>query len=219
MDPITLGGGLIILVTAAVSAAIAHYSNKVARVNAALDKFKTALAQYATAYQFEECDKPVIEAVRQYVKSLRSKGSLSEIMSKMEVNDRKAYMQKVVREIARAMNVEVHGINIVDLGPNTFGQSYVDNGKFMVDLNEALLIADPDRLLQTVCHELRHLLQMQALSDDKWGFSNNRKAQWMIAFQNYVQAEGDIEMQYPAYIMQSIEIDANKFAAVVTSED
>lgn len=219
MDPITIGGGILLLVTAAVSAAIRHYQNKVAKINATLGKLATALEQYAKAYQFEECDKPVINAVKHYVKSQRSKGKLSTVINSMELNDRKDYMNKIVREIARIMNIELSDINIIDLGPYTFGQSYIEDGKYKIDLNEVVLIADPDRLLQTVCHELRHLQQMQALCDDKWGFSNHRKAQWMMSFNDYIQSDTDSEMQYAAYVMQSVEIDANKFAIEVTGEE
>lgn len=218
MDPITIGIGIVILVTAAVSAAVRHYNNKVKRANEALDKLAKVLGQYADAYLFEDCDKVVINEVKQYTKRLRAKGKLSEIMQSMNLKDRKDYISKVVCEIAFIMKVELSDINIIDLGPYTFGQSYVDDGKYKIDLNEVVLIADPDRLLQTVCHELRHLQQMQSLSDDKWGFSNNRKAQWILAFNNYVQADSDSEIQYTAYVMQSIEIDANKFANEVTGE-
>lgn len=219
MDPITIGGALVIFVTTAVATAIAHYRNKIAQTNAALAKFATALTQYAQAYEFEECDKPVISAVKNYIDSLRSNGNLASIMESMDMEDRKSYIHKIVREIARLMKIDVSDINIVDLGPFLFGQSYNEGGKYKVDLNESMLVANPDRLLQTACHELRHLQQMQSLENDKWGFSINRKAQWMAAFTNYVNNEDGSQLQYAAYVMQSIEVDANKFAIEVAGNN
>lgn len=219
MEPITIGVGLVILVTAGVAMAISHYREKIAKTNAALAKLAIALAQYAEAYQFEECDKPVINAVKNYIDNLRSNGNLNSIMESMDLDDRRSYFQKIVREIARLMRIDVADIIIVDLGPCIFGQSYMDDGKYKVKLNEAILIANPDRLLQTACHELRHLQQMQALTNDKWGFSNNRKAQWMTAFNSYVNIEDGSQLQYMAYVLQSIEIDANKFAIEVAGDN
>ncbi len=215
MEPITIGSGIFILVTASVAIAIKHYRTKIARKNAELQKLATALSQYAEAYQFEDCDTPVIEALSNYVTSLRSNGTLATIMNRMDVSQRKEYMVKVVRNIARIMNIELSEVNINNLGQFVFGQSYKENDEYCVDLNEVLLIADPDRLLQTVLHELRHLQQMQALVNDNWGFSINRKAQWILAFSNYVDAEEGSNFQYLAYAMQSVEVDANKFAAKV----
>ncbi|MDE7135097.1 MAG: hypothetical protein K2N91_00540 [Muribaculaceae bacterium] len=219
MEPITIIGGIVLLVTATVATAITHYRNKIAKTNAALAKFAAALTQYAEAYQFEECDKPMISAVKNYIDTLRCKGNLATVMESMDMADRKSYIHKVVREIASLMKIELSDINIVDLGPYLFGQSYIEAGKYKVDLNEAMLVADPDRLLQTACHELRHLQQMQALENDKWGFSINRKAQWMAAFNNYVNNEDGSKLQYIAYVMQSIEVDANKFAIEVAGDN
>jgi len=217
MEPITIGTGIVILVAAAVAAAIRHYKNKIAKTNEALKKLEQSLGQYANAYQFEDCDRPVIDAVKQYIKRLRARGKLSVIMDSMDLEDRKDYIKRVVRDIANIINIELSEISIRYLGEYTFGQSYVEEGKYKIDLNEVVLMADPDHLLQTVCHELRHLQQMQALCNDRWGFSNNRKAQWMKAFNDYVNPETD--MQYTAYRLQSIEVDANNFAKEVTSED
>lgn len=218
MDPITIGGGLVIFVLAATAIAIDHYKTKIKSTNAAMDKLRVALGQYAEAYQFEECDTPVINAVKDYISSLRSGGSLADVMGSMDLDERKVFMQKIVREIANIMDIDLSNINIEYLQATVFGQSYMDGENYNIDLNEAILIADPDRLLQTACHELRHLQQMQALKKDKWGFSINRKAQWMMAFNYYVNAEDNSEIQYIAYVLQSIEVDANKFALEVNSE-
>lgn len=220
MEPITLAiAGMVFLVTAAVSVAVTHYRTKVAAKNADIDKLRTSLEQYASTYQFEPCDAPVIAAVRKYISGLRAKGNLSGIMQDMDLNDRKAYTARVVRDIAKAMDIGIDDINICDLGLFVHGAAYNEDGRFKIDINEALLIADPDALLNTICHELRHVQQLQSLMHDKWGFSNQRKAQWMASFDNYVNVDERNEAQYAAYERQPIEVDANMFAEAVTSHN
>ena len=84
-----------------------------------------------------------------------------------------------------------------------------DRNPVTIYLNEVLLVADPEQLVKTMCHELKHCVQYQSLTNNIWGYSPQRIAQFLYSWREYVSC--DSRESYEAYLKQIIEIDANKY--------
>ena len=67
-----------------------------------------------------------------------------------------------------------------------------------------------------MCHEFRHCVQYNSISDNKKGYSNERIAQWIYSLNNYVAVEYMEDMA--GYESQIAEVDANNFAEAVMGE-
>lgn len=213
MELVTLAiGGIVILVTAGVAWVIDKYV-EVQRKNREIDALRTAIAQYAQTYSFEDCDVKIINKCRKYI-SRKFGNNIEGAFAKCETMEaKKQFATEIVKELSECMGVDVDKVVFEDLGLFTRGCANSENGKMYIVLNEALLIADPEQLVKTTCHELRHCTQFQSFSDNKWGFSSQRVAQWLYSWHHYVDC-GSAEA-YEAYQQQIIEIDARNFADAV----
>lgn len=211
MEPITTTIAIITAVTAAV--ATRQYV-KLRNKNEEIDSLLRALNQYSSSYAFEKCDMPMINECSKYLHKYLGNSSLAEKLEGLTREEQKRIIENFVSELAKRMKVRLSSINIQPLGGGTLGAEIVDNdGNIQLYLNEDLIDADPDRLVFIMLHELRHAVQDSALRNDVWGFSDERKAQWLIGNQQYVCA--DSEAKFRAYYFQILENDANAFAKAV----
>ncbi len=202
-------GGTVIVVSAALGIAIKKHK-EVKQKNAEIEALRRSLNGYAETYSFEKADEELIKKCQAKIKELFHNGIEKEFNKYQTIEERKAFAQKVVSELAKCMNVKVDKIKIEDLGPCTRGVAVPDNGEVTIYLNEVILVADPEQLVKTMCHELKHCVQYQALTNNVWNYSPQRLAQYLYSWERYVSCDS-IE-SYEAYVKQIIEIDANKFA-------
>lgn len=205
MDPITiatLGIGTLLV------AAIIIYRN-FQKKNNELKAAIAALETYSQTYAFETCDEEIIKKVSNYLQN-KFGGNYEEIFDNYKsLEEKKAFFQKIALELAAEMQVEIGNLSIESTEPGVLGAT-TGNGKDVI-INEVLLIADPKQAICTLCHEFRHCMQYQAIFDNKWGFSDQRIAEWIYSFKRYNECRG----LFLAYANTIVEIDAENFANTV----
>lgn len=198
-------GGIVIVVAAIYL--------KIQKKNAAIRDFQALVEKYIKNYQFEECDKPMIERCRLYISS-RFSGRIEDHFARYETEaEKEQLLYSVAQELISRMNVKVDKVEILDLDPHTHGQAGKSpTGEVVVQLNKNLLHTDPKQLIKTLCHELRHCVQFQSITDNVWGYSDQRVALWMANKEDYFNP---MERTFETYELQPLELDANAFAEAV----
>lgn len=199
-------GGVAIAIALVIAARIIHYKEVVEeqqeRINIIVQKMSE---EFANSYHFVECDRKMINDTVKMLLSECPEGIQERLLSFGSHEMRKEYVEDLVRHIADVMGVELEGVEITDDMPDcTLGlyqQGYIT-------INEVHIEADPERLLHTIIHELRHGVQFQACQEgkDQWGFSTETKAYWYKNFVLYV------DEPYELYVNQPLERDANTIA-------
>ena len=213
MEPITLTVAIITGVATATSVIVRQY-RKIKAKNEEIESLVNALTQYSSTYAFEDCDRPMIEGCRLTLQNFLNGQSLSQKLEGKTQEEKTRIVTDLVNKIAAEMQVDVAALHIQTLAGCTMGCEIVnEEGRIELYLNDILIDLDPDKLVFVILHELRHGVQDSALRDDKWGFSDMRKAQWLMGNRQYVRA--DAETKFRAYQHQIVENDANEFAKAV----
>lgn len=211
MEPITTTIAVITAITSCIS--LRQYV-KLKNKNEEIDSLLAALNQYSSSYAFEICDEAMIDDCQKFLSSYLKGKSFSQLLEGKTEDEKKRITEKLVSELAKRMKVNISTINIQQLSEGTLGAEAVDdNGNILLYLNADILTIDPDRLVFIMLHELRHAVQDSSLRNDVWGFSDERKAQWLIGNQQYVRC--DSNSKFRAYYYQILENDANAFASAV----
>lgn len=216
MDPITLA---IIAAGVVTVAGVRHYLD-LRKKNASLarekDKLSEAIKGYTLTYSFEGPDEDLISKCRHYLEQ-RFGGNYDQVFAQYTfLEERKRFALQIAWELAEQMDIQVDSIDFSEnMIPNNGG--YVDprGGRLKVVLNP-LLLDDPKSLISVMCHEFRHCVQYNSISDNKKGYSNERIAQWIYSLNNYVAVEYMEDMA--GYESQIAEVDANNFAEAVMGE-
>lgn len=209
MEPVTIiVGGVALVISAAVAIVVKKYK-EIQRLNETLNAFRRSLEVYSETYSLETPDDVLVRKCQATIQELFHGDIEKEFAKRETLEEKKAFAQDVIRELANCMSVTLDEVVIKNLGEYTYGTTDSENGK-TIWLNEMLLIADPEKLIRTMCHELKHCVQIQSLTNNTWGYSDVRIAQYLYSLKYYVQ--GDTYESYEAYRKQIIEIDANKFA-------
>ena len=211
MEPITTTIAVITAITTCIS--VRQYV-KLKNKNEEIDSLLVALNQYSSTYAFEKCDEAMIGDCQKFLSSYLNGKTFAQMLEGKTDAEKKQITERLVSELAKRMKVNISAINIQQLSEGTLGAETVDdNGNILLYLNADLLSVDPDRLVFIMLHELRHAVQDSSLRNDVWGFSDERKAQWLIGNQQYVR--GDSQSKFRAYYYQILENDANAFASAV----
>ena len=203
-------GAIVLIVGVVVARSVAKF-REIEEENEVLVKIasslKEALDQYANTYELEECDKRIIEDCKKQLKCEFGENlEIAKTYSEMKtMEERERFTIDIVHKIAAAMGVDVGDISFEEWEDSLYGTA---DSKGNIRINKALLVENQEKLINTICHELRHLLQQQSLIDDKWGFSVQRKEQWLTSINNYVNG-------FMGYERQIIEVDARKFAEMI----
>lgn len=209
MEPVTMTiAGVAIVLTASLAYAVKKY-RETQEKNREIEALRRSLNAYAETYAFENADEELIKRCQSKIKELFNGGIEKEFNKYKTVEEKKAFARKVALELAKCMNVQVDNIEFADLGPYTRGAAVPDRNPVTIYLNEVLLVADPEQLVKTMCHELKHCVQYQSLTNNIWGYSPQRIAQFLYSWREYVSC--DSRECYEAYLKQIIEIDANKY--------
>lgn len=216
MEPvILLIGGLVVAVSTTVAALIEKYGELQSK-NVEAETLRQALVQYASTYDLENCDVEIIDKCR-HILVRHFNGRYKETLESLKsMEEKKNFICEVALELSKAMKVDIGKVEFEELDLNTFGYANREEGLPYVVLNEYLLIADPRQLVQTLCHELRHCMQYQAINNNVWGYSPQRVAQWLQSLSSYVPCVSN--EAYDAYTLQIIEIDAEKYALTIISK-
>lgn len=215
MDPITLG----VTVLAGLTVAGAYLYKKCLaerRKNAEILALTQALERYASQVDLEEVDRPIVATVRDVLDRTCSP-SVEERVEGMGLEERRQFFDALLREVAREMQLDLKSVTFGDIDSGQTGLCHNDGFDIHVIISEAIIMADPKQAVEVICHELRHAQQFASFTDDKWGFSDRRKAQWLAEYAANASASSSGEdWQYRVYISQSIELDAYKFAHAAT---
>jgi len=217
MDPVTLGLTILAGLTAA---GIFLYKKCLAerRKNDDILALTQALERYASQVTLEEVDVPIVNAVRDVLDRTCSP-SVEERVKDMDLTERRQFFQGLIQDVAKEMQVDLKSISFRDLDPGYLGCCRNEGFDIHIVISDALIMADPKRAVVTICHELRHAQQFTSFTDDKWGFSDRRKAQWLSEFSSDASEHNtDSESQYRVYRCMTIELDANNFAAAATKD-
>lgn len=215
MDPITIGA-IIALGLTAVGSYIYRKCRAEQRKTAEIEVLSQALERYASQVALEEVDRPIVDAVRCTLARLCSP-SVEEKVKDMDLAARRHFFAVIVRDVSRAMDVDIKSLSFGDLGYGHLGCCRNEGFDIHLEIADALIMADPRRAVATICHELRHAQQFTSFIDDKWGFSERRKAQWMSEYAATVSEHAtESEAMFFAYRCQMLELDANNFASAAT---
>ncbi len=188
------------------------------RKNADIHALTQALERYASQVTLEEVDAPIVGSVRNVLARTCSP-SVEEKVKDMNMDGRRQFFQALIQDVAKEMQVDIKSISFGDLGPGYFGCCQNEGFDIHITISDALIMADPKRAVLTICHELRHAQQFTSFTDDKWGFSDRRKAQWLSEFSSDAsEHNSDSESQYRVYRCMTIELDANNFATAATKD-
>lgn len=214
MDPVTLVILGVSVATGALITAFARQRKKRIEAEEKLNAVIQSLNQYTSSYAFESCDEKMIDGCRNRLKKFLGGQSFKQKIEGKTMAERREELKKLVETMAEEMKVEVDHLIIDANQDGVYGYHRLDeNGERTIFLNELLLVADPDRLVFTVLHELRHGVQTSSIyKENVWGFSEERRAQWLCSNANYVEGN---QLTYTAYATQIIELDANLFADTV----
>lgn len=215
MDPITLVVLGITIVATSVIAAINKYQ-EVKKKNNLIEKYIDTLKTHAETYSFEQADIKIINSCKVYLKNKFCNGYEQEFMKYTTIEDRKVFTQSIAYELASIMGVKVDEIIVEDIGDYTRGATVTEDGVIKIYLNEALMIADPELLVKTICHELKHCVQFQSFTNNIWGYSDAKIASWLYSWEHYHSS--DSPESYLPYYYQIIEIDANKTTDLIFSK-
>ena len=208
MDPITVTVGVVaIAISASLALAIKKYQ-ELREKNAEIEDFRRSLDVYVQTYQLEGPDEELIKKCQAKIKELFKNGIEAEFNQYDTIEKKKAFAQKVAKELAACMNIDINNIIIEELPPGYFGATLTNDANKTIDVcfNEVLLVADPQKLIYTMCHEFKHCIQYQSFTNNKWGYSSQRVAQYLYSWNHYVNNTQE------AYEKQIIELDANRFA-------
>lgn len=214
MEPVTMTiAGVAIVLTASLAYAVNKY-REIQEKNKEIEALRRSLNAYAETYAFENADEELIKRCQSKIKELFKGGIEKEFNKYKTVEEKKAFARKVALELANCMKVQVvDNIEIADLGPYTRGETIPDRNSVTICLNEVLLVADPEQLVKTMCHELKHCVQYQSLTNNVWGYSPQRIAQYLYSWKEYVSPDSPESCE--AYLKQIIEIDANKYVDLI----
>ena len=153
MEPVTLIiGGTALAVSYAVAQLIKKYqevrrkNQEIAAYGAALDSCYRALRQYSDSYMFEDCDQQLITQCRKYLSQKFAGNYESNFALCKTMEEKRALAIEVCRELASRMNVRLDEVRIGELEGTTLGTACRENGKYVICLQEALLVADPARI-------------------------------------------------------------------------
>ena len=206
MEPISIAvGGVVLLVSAGIAVIVDQYKSLRAK-NIELEELKNSLGQYSETYMFEECDLYMIDKCREFLRKEFPTGIEEKFASIETLEEKQKYASNVSKELAKIIKVDFKGIAFEEM---QFYENGKTTGEKEIVLNVALVLADPEQLITTMIHELRHCLQIQSISgNDVWGFSDAKKAQWLFSFEKYQSGT----ICYAAYREQPVERDAVLFA-------
>ncbi len=201
-------GGTVLALAASLAYAVKIYQ-EIKRKNVEIEALRSSLNGYVETYSFEKADEELVLQCQAKIKELFHGDIEKEFNKYNTLEAKKAFANRIVTELAQCMNLKIDKIVIDDLGPFTRGVACHDNNTVTIYLNEVLLVADPQQLVKTMCHELKHCVQFEALTNDIWGYSPQRIGQYLYSMEHYVQCE--YVESYEGYVSQIVEIDANKF--------
>lgn len=181
-----------------------------------VEALEGSLGQWASSYTLEPPDTKLINDCSTCLNSYLNNSTFEEKLRGKTSEEKKNAAIELTEKLARTMDVEVASIEVrpdSEMG-GSYGMELCDaTGRITIALNELQLEADPDRFIFTILHELRHAVQDSSIRNNKWGFSDERVAQWLYSNQNYVQAS--CRADFKAYQSQIVELDANTFADAV----
>ena len=221
MDPITIGAAIVVFVSVYTARAIRRYRNGKKWKNEEAEEFLKGLKK-----QEEELERLQLQKERSYMpetsdlrliddcKSLLRQAFPNGIDAKFEnlnIEEREHFMKQFANQIAHVMQVEVRNIQFCELSETLNG--YYDYLNKEIRINEVILLTDPEKVIGTIFHELKHGIQYESVfEEDKWGYSPQLKAQWLNCMgENYINGIGS----YLAYAMQAIEVDARMFSRTI----
>ena len=220
MDPISIA----ILIAAGLAYAINYIAQEIEVKDKVINLLKiyskeisTVRRQKMDAYVDEPCDARMQQAGADVLKREFPQGIAERFATMKSLEERQAFMADLTRGVANAMGVDVNEVTFSEGREGEFGlYRYKDqetgNISKQVWMNAVYLASEPEQVVRTMLHELRHGVQCQALFEaDKWGFSARRKAEWLSNETSYVNCT-------EAYKLQEQELDADVFAERVLNK-
>ena len=196
----------------------AQYREVIKAYRETTTRLNNSLDQYSSTYSFDECDKLMIEAFRTFIKHRFPDGITEEFEKCTTLESKEQLAYDFAQELQQRIGISINeNIIFEDSYYGDWGTTKSDGIRSIVYINRGLLLADPEYLVQTICHELRHCVQIQASTNNIWNFPPERVAGWVYSRLHYQKCEGMLPGDYDAYRKQIIETDANNFAEAVLS--
>lgn len=216
MDPITIGGGLVILLGLSLTTLIRNYRRQIKEQDMQMQQIirihktceeeaKNTQQQYEAAYMPEPCDEEMIRQCRALLDRHCPQGLERKFEELTSLEARKDFMTRLAEQAAEIMQVAPMPVMFAELEMNKNG-FYSDSEK-RIFINELYVVESPELIVETLFHELKHAVQRRALTDNPWNYSARIRGLWKMCFERYHSG-----INYEAYATQPIEIDARMFA-------
>ncbi len=202
-------GGVFVVIAVAIAYKIREYLREIKAEQDEIDSTLERLsAEYKESYSFSDVDQKLINDAALCLRRECPHGLAQRLSQYKTHQERKESVKKLVYQMAESMGVELEDVLIEDDMPDGMLGQYQSG---YICINAVVMEADPERILMTIAHELRHGVQFQACLEgkDQWGFSTETKAIWYYNIQYY------ISYPYEKYVKQPIEYDADTFANAV----
>lgn len=232
MDPITLTAGIIILVPTSLALLVKHYREGLKKEKERTNALLKSLSQVKEAYVLEPADEKLIEECHQLKTEIFPDGVQSRFNQFNSLEEREKFVRDFIGRAASIMHVTIEEVQFYELAINNPGAYSYNSPQLNISkgivLNRLYLLEEPNVLIETIFHELKHAVQNEALwESDVWGYSASRKAQWMSAMPKVIEYKDEIKVEeryvnpgeysdpynvFEAYALQVIEIDARIFA-------
>lgn len=216
MEPVTIGIGIAVILTSTLAALVTRYRRRIREqdqnMQAVVEYLQTCKQeaektrrQYEIAYEHEACDEKLIVPCRDLLKSLCPNGIEQRFNQLHTLDARKRFLTDLTVRAAQIMQIAPVSVSFAEMQPQTYGG--YDLTEERICLNELYVIEQPVRIVESIFHELKHVVQRRSLSDKRWGYSARLRGLWKICFEQY-----SCGIFYEAYATQAIEIDARHFA-------
>lgn len=202
-------GGAAVLLAGALFYAYKCWVEKLEIINtlmSLLEKTANQKTHQAMTYELPEQDKPTIYLLQEMLDNEFPMGIEGAIGS-MTFEQRKAMTIDIAQKAADIM--KIGPIEVVFNTSIDNAGSYIP-GTNIINISELCLLNDataPD-VLNTIFHELRHMLQERVIGNNFMGYDQRIIDEWATGLQNYISHSVSPKLYY----YQILEIDARHFA-------
>lgn len=170
--------------------------------------------QNVQAYMKEAPDLVFEDKCTAVLKELFPEGFEAGFVGLNSEDQKKELIRGLVSRLSKELGVQINAIRFEQLEPAhkaAYRHNDEEYGKTII-INRLSLTDSPEELIFYVLHELKHAVQVDALTEgNKPGYSDQRLAQWLVSFDQYYDGANCTR----AYELQANELDANLFAAAV----
>lgn len=208
MIELIIGGAVVVLVAGAAYAYSRWVETQeiIKTLMSILEKTANQKTHQAKTYELPKQDEQLVYSLKEMLDNKFPAGIEGAIKS-MTFEQRKATTLDIAQKAAEIMKI---GPIEVVFDTNTENSGSFIPGTNIINISELCLLKDDTapNVLNTIFHELRHMLQEKSVENNFMGYDQRVIDEWSTGIQNYISHSVSPKLYY----YQMIEIDARRFA-------